>query len=74
MCDNYLKSNVWSIYFLDYSGFRQTANGVMESNIESSDNTATDVFRNSQMKSVRSLEDGINFAGKVSKICICRGN
>jgi len=50
--------------FDDYSTFRQTANGVMESNIEPLDNTATDVFRNSQMKSLRSLEDGINFAGQ----------
>lgn len=45
--------------FDDYSSSKGTSTG-METNIEASDNTATEIFRHSQLKSVRSLGDEMN--------------
>ncbi|XP_005107840.1 transmembrane protein 59 [Aplysia californica] len=47
--------------FDDYSTFKGTSSGV-ETNIEASDNTATEMLRHSQMKSVRSFGDEMNAA------------
>uniref|UniRef100_A0A0B7BA29 Transmembrane protein 59 n=1 Tax=Arion vulgaris TaxID=1028688 RepID=A0A0B7BA29_9EUPU len=47
--------------FDDYSAYKGTSS-VLETNIEPSGNTATEVLRHSQLKSVRSFGDGLNAA------------
>ncbi|KAK0052165.1 transmembrane protein 59 [Biomphalaria pfeifferi] len=47
--------------FDDYSAFKGTSS-MLETNIESSDNTATSVLRHSQLKSARSFSDELNAA------------
>ncbi|XP_059149398.1 transmembrane protein 59-like isoform X2 [Physella acuta] len=47
--------------FDDYSAFKGTSS-MIETNIEASDNTATEVLRHSQMKSARGFTDELNAA------------